>query len=289
MFKQSINCLVVLFALVALAGNAFADKAAGEKKVVTDISSLKSRIETEMKKLLADDVREHAKMMKELKKAGASYIPALTTPISKAAKTKDKDTQRVLWGMYSFDAAYATMFGMKKEMAERIKVSDDIARNLNLSASVMPAMRKLAQKKGAVSIDDVTDTLAKEIETTLPKISDKPKDVEFWADSAYGGVVQGLYIVTELIAANNYSPAMLALLNAQKDHLNFLEAVELFKPHQKAGEMAQFCKRFQALEPIHQILLNKNSYTKEDCEKVRALITKIRNEILTGKPDGDCE
>jgi DNA-binding ferritin-like protein len=289
MCKYVINCLLVVLLVVAFSGNTFADQAAGEKNVVTDISSLKDRIASEMKTLLANDVRDHAKMMKELKKAGASYIPKLTTPLSKASAVKDKDTQRILWGMYSFDTAYATMFGKKKEMAERIRACDDLARSLNLSASVMPAMKKLAQKKGQITIDDVTDTLAKEIEAVLPQISDKPKDVEFWADAAYGGVVQGIYIVTELIAANDYRPEMLALLSSQKEHLSFLEAVELFKPHSKAGKMAQYCKRFQALEPIHQILLNKNTYTKDDCEKARALITKVRNQILAAKPDGDCE
>jgi len=289
MSKYIINCLLVLLMVVAFSGNTFADKAAGEKNVVTDISSLKDRIASEMKTLLADDVRDHARMMKELKKAGASYIPEITTPLSKAREVKDKDIQRILWGMYSFDTAYATVFGKKKEMAERIRAADDLARSLNLSASVMPAMKKLAQKKGQITVDDVTNTLAKEIERVLPQISDKPKDVEFWADAAYGGVVQGIYIVTELIAMNDYSPGMMALLNSQKEHISFLEAVELYKPHLKAGKMAQYCQRFEALEPIHQILLNKNTYTKDDCEKARLLITEVRNQIFTAKSDGDCE
>jgi hypothetical protein len=289
MCKYIANCLLVLLLVVTFPGNTFADQSAGEKNLVTDISSLKERIASEMKTLLANDVRDHAKMMKELKKAGASYIPAITTPLSKAKGVKDKDAQRILWGMYSFDTAYATIFGKKKEMAERIKVCDELARSLNLSASVMPAMKKLAQKNEKITVDDVTNTLAKEIEVVLPQISDKPKDVEFWADAAYGGVVQGLYIVTELIAANDYRSEMMALLNSQKDHLRFLEALELYKPHLKAGKMAQYCKRFESLEPIHQILLSKNTYTKEDCEKARVLITKVRNQILSGKPDGDCE
>jgi len=161
MSKYIINCLLVLLMVVAFSGNTFADKAAGEKNVVTDISSLKDRIASEMKTLLADDVRDHARMMKELKKAGASYIPEITTPLSKAREVKDKDIQRILWGMYSFDTAYATVFGKKKEMAERIRAADDLARSLNLSASVMPAMKKLAQKKGQITVDDVTNTLLK--------------------------------------------------------------------------------------------------------------------------------
>jgi hypothetical protein len=275
--------------VVALSGNVFADKEAGEKVVLTDISSLKEKIATEMKTLLANDARDHAKMMKDLKKAGASYIPELTTPLAKAGEVKDKDVQRILWGMYSFDTAYASVFGKKKEIADRIKACDDLALSLNLSASVMPAMKKLAQKKEEITIDDVTNTLASEIENVLPQISDKPKDVEFWADAAFGGVVQGMYIVTELIAMNDYKPEMISLLSSQEEHIKFLEAVELFKPHLKSGKMAQYCKRFETLEPIHEILLSKKSYTKEDCEKARVLVTKIRNQILSGKSDGDCD
>jgi len=289
MFKYAIHCLLVVVMIFAFSGNALADKEAGEKDVVTDISSLKAKISTEMKTLLANDARDHAKMMKELKKAGASFVPQITTPLSKAGEIKDKDVQRVLWGMYSFDTAYASMFGKKKEMADRIKTCDDLARGLNLSASVMPAMKKLAQKKEEITIDDVTNTLAKEIETVLPQVSDKPKDVEFWADAAFGGVVQGMYIVTELIAANNYSPEMISLLNSQNEHIKFLEAVELFKPHAKTGKMAQVCKRFETLEPVHKILLGKKAYTKDECEQVRVIVTKVRNQILAGKSDGDCE
>jgi hypothetical protein len=286
--KFSFICTLVGIMLFSFTGISFADEVAGKKHVVTDISSLKDRIATEMKTLLADDIRDHAKMMKDLKAAGASYISALTIPLSSAKVNKDKDIKRILWGMYSIDSAYAAVFGKKKAVSEKIQTAGNMARDLNLSASVFPAMKKLAKKKGKITVDDLTDTLAKEVEVILPQISDKPADVEFWADSAYGGVVQGIFIISEIIALNDYSPEMLELLNSQKEHIEFLEAVELFKPHKKSGKMAIVCERFKGLEPIHQILLQKSTYTKEDCEKVRSIITAIRFQILAGISDGDC-
>ncbi len=288
MKKQMMRSILAALMLMIFSATAFGDQGAGKQTVYNDISALKGKIASEMTRLLADDARDHAKMMKALKAAGASYIAQLTIPVDAAAKIKDKDVLRVLWGMYSFDTAYAAVFNKKKEIALKINAANDISRDLNLTLSVMPALKKMVAENKAVSVDDFTETLAREIETILPQVADSPKDIEFWGDAAYGGVIEGIYIVSEIIALNDYSPEMLKLLASQREHIDFIESIEIFKPHMKTGTMAEVCKRFEALEPIHQILLNKKEYSKEDCKKIRSIVTPLRNQILSGKSDSDC-
>jgi hypothetical protein len=288
MTKKLTRSILAVLLLMIFSATAFGDQEAGKQKVYKDIASLKEKIASEMTSLLADDVREHATLMKNLKAAGASYLADITTPVDAVGKTKDKDTRRILWGMYSLDSAYAAVFNKKKEVALKINAANDLARDLNLTASVMPALKKLASQNKEVTVDDLTDTLAREIEKVLPQVADSPKDVEFWGDAAYGGVIEGLYIVSEIIALNDYSPEMLKLLASQNEHIGFLEAIEIFKPHMKTGSLAGVCKRFKELEPVHQILLDKKIYTREDCEKIRKIVAPIRSKILSGSNDGDC-
>ncbi len=217
----------------------------------------------------------------DLKKAGASFVPELLAPASDVSKYTDKESMRAMVGIYLFDLTYAMEFGKKKETIALANAVNTLLSNLGqndsqLKAEFTKAIEQFKKDGTTKQISDITEKLA----TRWVSMLNTEDEVELMLEATFAWMVEGIYIVSEITAQQDYDPKFMQLLNEQRVTASQLaEIIDAFKGQPK------FAKLFESdwrIEVVKNIMLNfkDKDMTMVDVNAIRIFITEVRNKIM---------
>jgi hypothetical protein len=222
------------------------------------------------------------KFIEKMKHAGASYFPEIAARPEKAQVYRDAEIQRQMVGVYLFDMSYASVFGKNKDS---VKYADAI--NTLLTKRGFNNKKVVQQYKKAVSNFNGPDAkkifieLGKVIESSLDEVIDTPGGLHLAVDAAYGGLIEGLYLTTEIVAQKNYKPQFLRLLNEQKNSCKLvMEIMDILKSHPDFAQFAECNERIETIKTIFNKMKTPNQMNKANVEEIRVLVAKIRADIV---------
>ena len=190
-------------------------------------------------------------------------------------------------GIYTFDAGYAALFLQKKDMGKFLSARKVLNEKVGFTMPLSPKMKALLENPdGIQDFAAWTDVLDEGASNFLESGMTTDTHLDMLVDVIYGMMIEGMYIVTESIALADYSPEMLALLNTQRDRIDFLTKIlHVFRGDEAFEQAVEFKGRMHFLEGIHD-LLHVSQFTKQEVEGLRKLIAPERQAILDGHTKG---
>jgi hypothetical protein len=229
---------------------------------------------------LLDEYKGISQVKKQLKEAGASYQKSLTANTEDLSKHTKGAQQRMLAGVYTFDAGYAALFLQKKEMARFLDARQTLNEKTGFTAPLSPEIKKLLRNPDAIqNFNELTNALDEAANTFLAGITSK-EEMDALVDMLYGMGIEGIYIVTESIALADFSPEMLTLMNQQHERIVFLlKLLNIFRGEDELDQPDALNERLTILGIINNYLMVPK-YTRMEVEGLRAFIWKERQDIL---------
>ncbi|MFH1057740.1 MAG: hypothetical protein V1797_03540 [Pseudomonadota bacterium] len=222
------------------------------------------------------------KKVELFKEAGLAYQASLTVPVKGVIACKSKEQLRMLFGMYSFDANYALLFGKKKEFAAaQAMVRKEIPEKLKLAGKMKvkgmtpdelkkvaedptsPANRELFMKYVIANIHDFIAQSAKD-----------PAMMDLMVDSFYGAAIHGLYVSCKLALGAGVGDKLVVVFNEQASRLDKAnQLVEAYAGNKELMALVEKDQRQKVLGPALALLKEKKGNLSEaDVKKILALI-----------------
>ncbi len=217
----------------------------------------------------------------DLKKAGASFIPELLAPASDVTKFTDKESMRAMVGIYLFDLTYAMEFGKKKETIGLANAVNTLLSNLGqndsqLKAEFTKAIEQFKKDGTTKEISDITEKLANRWVSMI----NTEDEVELMLEATFAWMVEGIYIVSEITAQQDYDPEFMQLLNEQRVTASQLvEIIDAFKNQPRFGKLFESDWRIEVIKGLMASFKDKD-ISKNDVNAIRVLITDVRKKIL---------
>lgn len=228
-----------------------------------------------------------AQANQQLKEAGASYQKSLTADTQNLARYTTDEQLTGMAGIYTFDAGYAGLFLQKKDMGQFLSARKTLYEKIGLTIPLSPKMKALIENPDTIQdfsawTDALDESTAKFLESGIKTDA----QLDMLVDVIYGMMIEGMYIVTESIALADYSPEMLALLNTQRDRIDFLTKIlHVFRGDEAFERAVEFHGRLAFLDEIHS-LLHVPEFTLQEVEGLRELVASERQAILDGETRG---
>ncbi len=217
----------------------------------------------------------------DLKKAGASFVPELLAPASDVSKYADKESMRAIVGVYLFDLAYAMEFGKKKETIALANAVNTLLSNLGqndsqLKAEFIKAIEQFKKDGTTIGITDIVEKLA----TRWVSMINTEDEIELMLEATFAWMVEGIYIVSEITAQQDYDAEFMQLLNEQRVTASQLvQIIDLFKGQPKYEKLFESDWRTDVIKKLITSFKDK-AITKDDVNLIRTTITGTRNRIL---------
>lgn len=223
------------------------------------------------------------------KQAGLTYQSSLVLPTKGIIACKDARQLGMLMGAYGFDANYALLFGKKKEfLAANGLMAKELAERLKMTGKlkVQPLSADELKKMAAKPDDPASRELyVKNLITNLHQsIQLAQTDAAFagiMVDSAYGAVIQGLYVASKLGLSAKGGDKLVALFNEQIKRLDKTQQVlAVYAGDKELAETLGSAKRQAVLKPALDLLKAKSGKLgKDDLKKLLALVEPERREL----------
>lgn len=220
------------------------------------------------------------------KQAGLTYQASLALPTKGIIACKDARQLGMLMGAYGFDANYALLFGKKKEfLAANGLMAKDLAERLKMPGKlkVQPLSADELKKVAAKPDDPASrEIYIKNLITNLhASIQLAQTDAEFAAimvDSAYGSVIQGLYVACKLGLGAKGGDKLVPLFNEQARRLvRALQVLEVYAADKELANTLGADKRQALLKPALEMVKAKNGkLAKEELKKLLAIVEPER-------------
>ena len=261
------------------------------KEALEDLASLTVEILEKEKMHIAFD------RLRFMKEVGLAWRPELMAPSDLAPKLPESALYQYA-GVKLADAIYAAVFGKKKEVADSIKVVEevmqltDIRSHADFDGRMIKTVKKAALEPEGVDAKTVLEELTNDFISQLPVFSSSQESVNYLFQGFCGFTVQSFYITTNFFA--QASPDQLAVLDKKKADLvtwiNMLESLFdascCYEEICMESSVAMFPKLglFKRVKNNIAPVNRKNeSYTTSHQEKAQRHlmeITNIRNSIL---------
>ena len=220
----------------------------------------------------------------DLKAAGASYQKSLTAKADDLSRYTKGEQQRMMAGVYTFDAEYAALFLQKKDMAKFLDARNTLNEKIGVTIPLPSKMKKRVQNTDSIpDFDEWTDALVEAASTFLNNQMASKKDMDAMVDMIYGMIIEGAYIVTESIALADYPPEMLALMDQQHGQLIFMmKLLNIFRADEEFSEMVDLDERIALLNTLSNFLM-VSEFTQHEVDSLRSFIGPEREDILEGR------
>ena len=250
---------------LSTAGEAFRDQA---KQVINEYEGL-------------------ARANKALKEAGASYQKSLTAPTENLSQYVTPAQRSVMAGVYTFDAGYAALFLKKKEMGRALQVRKALNEKIGFTLPLSPKMKALIQNPDSIEDFSVwTDAIDEMADRAISSGMTSDRHLAVLVNTVYGMMIEGLYIVTESIAAADYPGQMLTLMNVQQDRVDFLlKLLNVFRNDPAFEHALGFKARMDFIGSIHTRMM-VSQFTQREIDGIRELVAPERRALLEGSLRG---
>jgi len=221
---------------------------------------------------------------KRIKEAGLSYQKALTVDRVDLKHYIAPRQQAVMAGIYTFDATYAALFLKKKELVTALTARRGLAEGLGFGMAMPPKLKQLVDNPENIKdFDQCSQAFNEVFDQVLADQLTSDKRLVIYADGAFGVVIEGLYVVTESIAQAGYPAQALALMDQQRNRVEFaVKILNLFKEDKAFEDAVALKSRLAVLEAI-RAPLQTQEFTQKNVDKIRSIVAPLRQDILDAK------
>ncbi len=280
--------IIVILAVITFfsANSAFAAEtknSGGENERQQELGKTGLMFRDKIKDLL-DEYKGITHVDKRLKAAGVSYQEILTAGTDNLSKYTKGEQQRIMAGVYTYDAGYAALFFQKKEMARFLDARQVLNEKIGFTAPLPPKMKKLLQNSDSIrDFEAWTGAMDEAVTKFMTDGMTSKNDMTALVDILYGMVIEGVYMVTEFVFLTDYPSEMLALMDRQHEQIIFMmKLLNIFRGDEEFGEMVALSERISFLSTASSYLM-VTEFTQQDVDGLRALIGPERKGILEGR------
>ncbi len=238
-------------------------------------------------KQVMDEYEGLARANKALKEAGASYQKSLTAPTENLSQYTTQAQRAVMAGVYTFDAGYAALFLKKKEMGRALQVRKALNEKIGFTLPLSPKMKALIQNPNSIEDFSVwTDAIDEMADKAISSGMTSDRHLAVLVNTAYGMMIEGLYIVTESVAGSGYPTELLTLMENQHDRIDFiLKLLNVFRNDPAFESALGFKARMDFLGDIHTLMM-VSEFSQREVDGIRELVTPERRALLEGSLRG---
>lgn len=276
--------LTVLMVILALGATAGAVRAADQAQVLKDGAA-------KMEALICEsEGQAMGQKLALFKQAGLAYQPSLMAPLTGVIACKNAEQMRVLYGMYTFDANIALVFGKKKEYVEtqqllRQELTDKLKLSDKLQVQGMTAeeLKKVAENPDDPANRELFIKYAfANIHAWIALSASDPEVMHLMVDSFYGATIQGLYVSCKLALGAGGGEKLVALFNEQASRLDKADQiVGAYAGDRELSVLVDKDERQKVLKPIIALLQEKKGNLAEaDLKKILAQVEPQRAALV---------
>jgi len=225
---------------------------------------------------------EDTEFLERLKEAGASYLPELTVPAARLDTYTAPEKQAMMVGVYTFDLCYAVVFSKYSDCLNYADAINKLLSNLGYNGpKIVRSYKKAVQDFSSPEPRKSFEDLRKAINQTLPDIIDKPTGLEVAVEITYGGLIEAIYVTSQIVAQKDYSQQFLDLLSEQKNAVRVLtEVFEAFGKNPVLAEIIKRNERLLVLRNLFERMEGPQPINKADVEAIRSIVSKVRADII---------
>jgi hypothetical protein len=209
-----------------------------------------------------------------LKDYGGAFNKSMLNPVSKVSKYNTTISKSLNFGVYASDLFLCTVYKQNQEimnyynsiktLAEGLeivkgfddKLSKRIDKNLNNNDSILNIITE-ATWNANVYLEDLGKT------NILPYIT-------------YGGWIEGGYVATKMVNKFDSKNKVVQMISDQRFLLDNL--IGMFESIDKDEYSPQYVKKLKDLQKLFD--LSTDELKKDQFEKIKAMLEKLRNEII---------
>ena len=237
-----------------------------------------------------DEAKSMQQNISLFKEADLSYQESLATPFISIGDCKSQSELGVLMGMYQFDSSYALVFGKaaqfaqaRRAMVTELKPRLDVMSTLDFTPVSPELVKDVAQNPGDAA---KREELFKHFQgVTNQMIAQAGKDeavLQFVADTAYGTVLQGLYVATSLASQAEMGPKLEELFADQDARIAKLEMVYNAMQNELLDRGLFNPDRFRTISSVDRILRDSNCKPDtNDITKMLDILTEARAAFVS--------
>ncbi len=269
--KKPKNILVVLLiALISLSTMSCGNRQARE---VEDIQSTSK--EQTFGELTKYPIPTSFEVIQLINKAGASFIIGICNPVDNAGRYLTEKSKAINLGIYGADLAYSTIYQMKQETMNYMRVSKQLIDELNIGTGFN---QQLAEKveKNIDNKDSLIVIITDSFYDTYKLLVENQKESLSLLVVA-GSWIEGVYITSQIALTSRDNTEFIRILANQKTSLAKLMALMNAR-----ADMPEVKEIIDLLNPVNE-LYNQvvgETLTNEQFQKIMEDITKVRNALI---------
>jgi len=169
--------------------------------------SLEKLAENAKSVLVEDRIHDVFDWYRKLTDFGLTYQPSLMAPNDLVGKL-NKEQLRLYAGIKLFDALYAATFMKRQDVADCVRVIEEIQDTLDVRSHAdinnyfLHTLKKAASRPDEVDIATLIDQLASDYVRELPALLSSVESADYLIDSLYGLFIQKSYIFGAMTSNN---------------------------------------------------------------------------------------
>ncbi len=290
-------CVVIGLAVWVAAGSAV--RAAEDVPAETVAKSLQ-QIAAETKAILVKDkIHDAFDWYRKMKEFGVTYQPRLAAPNDLVGRL-DKEQLRLYAGVKLIDALYAVTFLKRQDVADCVRVMEQIDDALQLRSYAdlnnhfLHTLKKAAERPEELDVQRLIDQLSSDYVSELPALLASVETADYLIDGLYGMVIEMSYITGSLWNAEN-AAQMQAGFNQFPTSGTISMLLSIFEAFDRMDENIRVSgkteEKLAVLRKMYQLERGEQSgqLTDEEAEpgwiEAGSKIAEIRMSILTPSSD----
>lgn len=220
--------------------------------------------------------------LEALKQAKASYIQELTASPGNVSKFRTTKAQRQMVGVYLFDLSYASVFDRKKQSKEAVEAVQQLLKTLGFNdRNVNRQYQKLVKESGTATLKTLITSYQKVLNDSFRDIATTTEGAALITEAAYGWLIEGLYVTSEIVAQQDYAPLMLYRINEHAECIKpVVDMLETVRSNPNLSKTIASSERLSVLTAISSTLKSTERISRTEVDAVRVIITKARSGIL---------
>ena len=221
---------------------------------------------------------------KNLKEAGASYQPLLTAAQINLEQYDNAHSQAVMSGVLMVDTIYAAAFLKKSDTVTFMKKSRRLSNQAGVTIPLTNKLKALLENPEKMEDFSALQLVIKEfIDRIIKDGLASDQQLALFVDRMYGGTIEGVYVITELIAQNDYSPSMMAYVKLL--HKRLLLMTRLFNVFQGDPAFAKVLNLNHRMGLIGDLnnIITARKITSREVDRLRVMVTPQREALLAGR------
>jgi PBP1b-binding outer membrane lipoprotein LpoB len=270
MNRFSIGVLSVSFLLASCGGG---NKSAKNEEAIAE---KKEEIQTFVEREFTYPIPSAFEVYQMLENAQTEYLPSIPNDPSKVDEYIATWQKATNLGVYGADLSYAATFEKTQETIDFLDTSKKLIDDLNISTSFNTTMAE-RMEENLDNVDSLIFIVTESFYDTYNYLNQNGEEKTSILVIA-GSVIEGLYIICELINASENNSELIGVLAAQKEQVAKL--IELMENHQNDANVAKVLPDLRYINLVYDQLGEDTEMTEGQFNDIASSVRSMRAHIV---------